>query len=222
MCKGVTLVVVTVVLASACSRSSQPEAGPATTATDAASTLTGVSACWQTVADEYQDASDQAILILRDGVADLLGAHRSFSRALDAGDTGRTRRALGGFIDAAQSVTEASADFDRARRQAAADESHCDDEGSQGTDTVSVCWKDVAEAYRMSASQADRALDKPVARILFGLQQAIAEGNQGDVAGVHRANRTLTKGLNDVIPLAGRFARLAGAATAERDECVGS
>jgi hypothetical protein len=86
---------------------------------------------------------------------------------------------------------------------------------------VAACWTEVAQAYGRSASQAERALDKPMARVLFGLQEVIAAGNEGDVPGVFRANRTLVRGLDAVIPMAGRFARLAGAAEAQGDRCVG-
>ena len=181
----------------------------------------GVLACWKTVADEYKAASDQAILILRDGFSRLLGAHRSFARALNAGDADGTRKALNRFIGEARSVTDASADFEQERSMALADESQCAAEETSGANAVAACWTEVGEAYGRSASQAERALDKPMARVLFGLQEVIAAGNEGDVAGVFRANRTLAKGLRAVIPQAGRFARLAGAAAAQGDQCEG-
>lgn len=181
-------------------------------------TLEGVPSCWQAVGEAYKDVSDQAVLILRDGVARLLREHRAFAGALNSGDTDGARRALNSFIDEAKSVTDASVSFDRDRRMAITEQSECEGE-SQGESAVAGCWRDVAEAYTPAASQADRGLDKPMALVLFGLQEVIAAGNRGDGEGVYRANRTLTKGLERVIPESGRFARLAGTASAEGERC---
>ena len=213
--------VVTVLALAACGGQG---AGSDTTppATDSSATTgetpAGVPGCWQAVGEAYEDLSDQGVLILRDGVARLLREHRAFVRALNADDVDEARQALDRFIDEAQSVTNASAEFDRARRMTITEQSKCEGE-AQGENAVAECWRDVAEAYGAAASQADRALDKPMAIVLFGLQEVVAAGNSGDIEGVHRANRTLTKGLERLIPQAGRFARLAGAASAEGERC---
>lgn len=179
---------------------------------------TGVPSCWQAVGEAYKAASDQAVLILRDGVAGLIREHRTFARALGSDDADGARRALDDFIDEAKAVTDASAAFDRTRRMAITEQSKCEGEG-QGASAAAGCWRDVAQAYAAAAGQADRALDKPMALVLFGLQEVLAAGNKGDVEGVYRANRTLTKGLERLIPQSGRFARLAGAASDEGDRC---
>jgi hypothetical protein len=194
-----------------------PSATDSLTATG--ETLEGAAGCWQAVGEAYKDASDQGVLILRDGVARLLRERGAFATALNAGDVDEARQALDRFIDEAQSVTAGSAEFDRARRMAITEQSKCEGE-AQGEGVVAGCWSEVAQAYGAAATQADKALDKPMAIVLFGLQEVIAAGNSGDVEGVHRANRTLTKGLDRLIPQAGRFARLAGAASAEDERCA--
>jgi hypothetical protein len=181
--------------------------------------LEGAAGCWQAVGEAYEDASDQGVLILRDGVARLLREHRAFTRALNAGEVDKARQALDRFIEEAQSVTNASAEFDRVRRMAIAEQSKCEGE-AQGENAVAAWGRDVAAAYGAAASQADRALDKPMAIVLFGLQEIVAAGNRGNVEGVYRANRTVTKGLERLIPQAGCFARLAGAASAEDERCA--
>jgi hypothetical protein len=221
--RGHAALVVTVLLFAACGGegagsdidSSATDSPTATGGTPQA----GVPSCWQAVGEAYKDASDQALLILRDGVARLIREQRAFARALNSDDTDGARRALGGFIDEAGSVTDASVAFDRARRMAITEQSECEGEG-QGASAVAACWRDVAQAYAAAASQADRALDKPMALVLFGLQEVLAAGNSGAIEGVYRANRTLTKGLDRVVPQAGRFARLAGAASGEGDRCL--
>jgi hypothetical protein len=132
----------------------------------------GVPSCWQAVGEAYKDASDQALLILRDGVARLIREQRAFARALNSDDTDGARRALGGFIDEAGSVTDASVAFDRARRMAITEQSECEGEG-QGASAVAACWRDVAQAYAAAASQADRALDKPMALVLSGSRKSL-------------------------------------------------
>jgi hypothetical protein len=214
--------VVTVLLLAACggqgAESDTSSSATDSTATSGDTAQAGVPSCWRAVADAYKDASDQAVLILRDGVARLLGEHRAFASALNADDTDEARQALDRLLDEAQSVANASVGFDRARRMAITEQSKCEG-GAQGEGAVAACWSDVAEAYGEAASQADRALDKPMAIVLFGLQEVLAAGNKGDFEGVFRANRTITKGLERLIPQAGRFARLSGAASGEGDRC---
>ena len=58
-----------------------------------------------------------------------------------------------------------------------------------------------------------------MAKVLFGLQQIITAGNKGDLDGVFRGNEIVTTGIKTVIPRAGHFACLAGAASTKRGDC---
>jgi hypothetical protein len=220
--RGPASLLVTVLLLSACAgqgAGSDITSSATDSLTATGETLEGAPSCWQAVGEAYKDASDQGVLILRDGVARLLRERSAFTTALNAGDLDQARQALDRFIDEAQLVTNASAEFDRARRMAITEQSKCEGE-AQGEGVVAGCWSEVAQAYGAAATQADKALDKPMAIVLFGLQEVLANGNKGNVEGVYRASRTVGKGLNRLTQEAGRFARLAGAASAEDERCA--
>jgi hypothetical protein len=210
------LVLVIVALAAGCSgdENTQTSARP-TTGTDAMPT---VPQCWRTVAGQYREASDEAVPILRDQVGELLDEYDALARAQAKGDAAAASRAFEDFIDTLRVATEASSRFERLAREARVAREACDSE-DPASSAVASCWKDVAGAYERAVSQASLALDKPFAKVLFGVQLFIAAGEDRDADALRRANRVLRGALEGVLPPAARFAQRSGAAKRENDSC---
>lgn len=218
MARAFALVLIVAALAPGCSGGNETVPRTSTqTPTPSESVASGVASCWRDVAGRYELASDAAIPILRDGVARLLDRYDSLGHAEARGDARAVEEAVRAFIDALGRVTDESSRFEELRRQAATAEEACSN-AAVGSQAVS-CWNDVAQAYETSSGQAADVLDTRMAAVFFGLQSLISAGKQGNADALRQANRTLGSALEDVLPPAARFARLAGAAKRKAEGC---